>query len=205
LIVIDDLLTPEALAALRAFCLRADVWKSPYANGYLGAFPEHGFAPPILAQIAEELRAAYPAIIADHPLLHFWAFKYDSTLHGIPAHADFAAVNVNFWITPDEANLDRDHGGLVVWNVAAPQDWDFAKYNAADAEIAALLARREAEAITVPHRCNRAVIFDSDLFHATDAIDFRPGYESRRINVTLLFGRRVAAAPASFNGDGQVL
>jgi hypothetical protein len=32
------------------------------------------------------------------------------------------------------------------------------------------------------------VIFDSTLFHATDAFRFAPGYENRRVNVTLLFG-----------------
>jgi len=34
------------------------------------------------------------------------------------------------------------------------------------------------------------VIFDSNLFHKTDRIDFREGYENRRINVTMLYGRR---------------
>ena len=42
----------------------------------------------------------------------------------------------------------------------------------------------------VPYRENRAVIFDSDLFHRTDTLRFKPGYENRRINVTMLFGRR---------------
>jgi hypothetical protein len=45
----------------------------------------------------------------------------------------------------------------------------------------------------VPYRANRAVIFDSDLFHETDVIHFKPGYENRRINVTLLYGRRQGA------------
>jgi tetratricopeptide (TPR) repeat protein len=190
IVVIDDLLTAEALQKLRRFCLDSTVWRAIYEGGYLGAFPEHGFAPPLLAQIAEELRALYPVIIGNHPLLHFWAFKYDSSLRGINKHADFAAVNVNFWITPDEANLDPEHGGLVVWDAAAPLDWDFAKYNAADDDIRAFLEREKANPVTVPYRANRAVVFDSDLFHETDTIHFKPGYENRRINVTLLFGRR---------------
>ena len=37
---------------------------------------------------------------------------------------------------------------------------------------------------------NRAVIFNSNLFHETDKIDFKDGYENRRINVTMLFGKR---------------
>jgi Tfp pilus assembly protein PilF len=193
IVVIDDLLTAEALEKLRRFCLDSTIWRAIYAGGYLGAFPEHGFAPPLLAQIAEELRAVYPVIIGDHPLLHFWAFKYDSSLRGINKHADFAAVNVNFWITPDEANLDPEHGGLVVWDAAAPLDWDFAKYNAADDDICAFLEREKAKPVTVPYRANRAVVFDSDLFHETDTIAFKPGYDNRRINVTLLFGRRHGA------------
>ena len=190
IVVIDELLTREALEKLRRFCLDSTVWRQIYEGGYLGAFPEHGFAPPLLAQIAEELRATYPAIIEDYPLLHFWAFKYDSSLHGIKKHADFAAVNVNFWITPDEANLEPKQGGLVVWDAAAPEDWDFAKYNAAEDDICAFLKQQNSRPVTVPYRANRAVIFDSDLFHETDVITFKPGYENRRINVTLLFGRR---------------
>ena len=40
----------------------------------------------------------------------------------------------------------------------------------------------------VPYRQNRAVLFSSGLFHATDTVDFRPGFETCRINYTLLFG-----------------
>ena len=193
--VIDNLLMPEALKALREFCLGAPVWRQAYERGYLGAFPEHGFAAPLIAQIAEELRSVYPAIIGEHPLLHFWAFKYDSSLRGTGTHADFAAVNVNFWITPDEANQDPESGGLVVWDVAAPLEWDFARYNAAEEDIRAFLAREHAKPVRIPYRANRAVIFDSDLFHETDTIAFKPGYENRRINVTMLYGRRQGARP----------
>jgi hypothetical protein len=45
--------------------------------------------------------------------------------------------------------------------------------------------------VTVPHRENRVVIFNSTLFHETDRVEFREGYENRRINVTLLFGKRL--------------
>ena len=38
-------------------------------------------------------------------------------------------MNVNFWITPDEANLNPDSGGLVIWDVNAPLEWEFTKYN----------------------------------------------------------------------------
>jgi Flp pilus assembly protein TadD len=192
--VIDNLLTEEALAKLRRFCWGSTIWRKVYRDGYLGAMPEHGFACPLLAQIADELRSTYPAILGRHPLLQFWGFKYDSRLSGIAVHADFAAVNVNFWITPDEANLDPEHGGLVVWDVPAPMGWDFAKYNDDVPAARDFLARSGARPVTVPHRANRAVIFDSDLFHETDRIAFKDGYLNRRINITLLYGRRETAA-----------
>ena len=46
------------------------------------------------------------------------------------------------------------------------------------------------EPLKVPYRQSRVVIFDSDLFHRTDNLDFHPGYENRRINITMLFGDR---------------
>jgi hypothetical protein len=192
LVVIDDLLTTEALEGLRRFCWNSTIWRKPYANGYLGAIPEYGFACPLLAQIADELRERYDAIFGSHPLRYLWAFKCDGTLEGVNIHADFAAVNVNFWITPDEANLDPEHGGLVVWDVAAPLDWDFARYNNDEPAIRRFLAEHKARSVTIPYRANRAVIFDSDLFHETDKIAFKEGYANRRMNVTMLYGRRRA-------------
>ena len=42
----------------------------------------------------------------------------------------------------------------------------------------------------IPYNENRAVIFNSNLFHETDNYEFKEGYENRRINITLLFGSR---------------
>jgi hypothetical protein len=192
--VIDNLLTDEALARLRRFCWGSTIWRKVYRDGYLGAMPEHGFACPLLAQIADELRSSYPAILGRHPLLQLWGFKYDSRLSGINIHADFAAVNVNFWITPDDANLDPESGGLVVWDAPAPSGWDFAKYNDDVPAAREFLAQAGARPVTIPYRANRAVIFDSDLFHETDRIAFKEGYLNRRINITLLYGRRETSA-----------
>jgi tetratricopeptide (TPR) repeat protein len=54
----------------------------------------------------------------------------------------------------------------------------------------AILAREGACSLAVPHRANRAVIFDSDLFHERDRIAFKEGYLNRRINITMLYGNR---------------
>lgn len=190
IVVIDDFLTQPAMEQLRLFCLGSTIWRETFNDGYLGARPESGFSAPLLAQIAEELRITYPNIFRQHPLLYCWSFKYDSKLKGTKIHADFAAVNVNFWITPDEANLQARGGGLKIWDVAAPLDWDFEVYNRDERKIRDFLSRNNARANKVAYRANRAVIFDSDLFHETDDMSFREGYENRRINITLLYGRR---------------
>jgi hypothetical protein len=69
-------------------------------------------------------------------------------------------------------------------------DWDFAKFNNDAAAIRKVLADKAAKSVTIPYRANRAVIFDSDLFHETDKIRFKDGYLNRRVNVTMLCGRR---------------
>jgi len=47
--------------------------------------------------------------------------------------------------------------------------------------------------VAIPYRQNRAVVFNSDLFHETDRLAFKDEYVSRRINVTLLYGYRFAS------------
>jgi len=81
----------------------------------------------------------------------------------------------------------------VVWDARAPRDWNFSRYNGDAAAARAFLARSNARPTTIPYRANRAVIFDSDLFHQTDRMAFRDGYLDRRINITLLYGTRTGA------------
>lgn len=189
---IDGLLTGKALSEIRAFCLESTIWKRDYPNGYIGTFLANGFACPLLLQIAEELRTRFPKIFQHHQLQQAWAFKHDSALRGLNMHADAAAVNVNFWITPNEANRNPESGGLVVWDKEAPDAWDFAEYNndKNKHKIQGFLKESGAKPLNIPHRQNRAVIFNSNLFHETDVIEFQDSYECRRINVTLLYGHR---------------
>ena len=189
---IDGLLKQEALEAMRRFCWESTVWKKDYENGYIGAFLGDGFASPLLLQIAEELRLKFPRIFKQHRLTQAWAFKHDSARRGLNIHADAAAVNVNFWITPDEANLNSETGGLVVYDKEAPRDWNFQEYNSDQnkPKILAWLKQVGAQTVKIPYRTNRAIVFNSDLFHETDEIAFKDEYLSRRINITLLYGFR---------------
>lgn len=188
-VTIDQFLRPEALQSLRDYCLESTVWKTVRPYGYMGTLIADGFATPLLLQIITELRERMPGILSAHHLTQAWAYKYDSSLRAINIHADCAAVNINFWITPDSANQNPDNGGLVLWDKAPPPDWGLLRTQNPDkTEIKQFLETSGARTITVPHRQNRMVLFNSALFHKSDEMDFVDGYENRRINVTLLYG-----------------
>lgn len=189
LVVIDNFLSEQALLALRQFCEEATVWKRSYPNGYLGSFMASGFCSPVILEIARQLKLAMPNVIGTQDLRQAWGFKYDQRMTGINLHADFARVNINFWLTPDDACLDHSTGGIVVYDTPPPDDWSFEKANADSATIQKYLDERQAKMVRVPYKMNRCVLFDSTYFHATDEIHFKEGYENRRINCTLLFGK----------------
>ena len=188
-VVIDNFLSPEGLAALRRHCEEANVWKMSNDRGYVGALLAQGFSSPVLLKVIDELRRSMPRVIGDHALTQAWGFKYDQRMWGIDMHADFAAVNVNFWVTPEAGCEDKTTGGMVVYDLPAPTSWTFADYNTNQPKMKAFLEVHDAKSMRVPFRENRCVLFDSSLIHVTDELHFRPGYENRRVNVTLLYGR----------------
>mgnify|MGYP003117551125 CR=1 FL=1 len=192
-IVIDDFLTEPALDALWRYCQLSTFWFNfYYRNGYLGTSIEAGFTAPLLIQIGEALRTSMPALLAPHPLRKVWSFKKCdySTPAAVGLHADFAAVNSNFWITPDSANLEPTGAGLEIWDKEAPLEWDFAAFNAGKEKSRDFRRESGAKRIDVPYRRNRMIVFNSNLFHESGPVTFKPGYENHRINVTMLFGQR---------------
>ena len=194
----DNFLTPVALDSIRHFLLGSTIWFDFFhKGGYIGAYLRDGLACPLFFQIAEEMRTTFPKIFKNHPLKQLWAYKYDSRaykndspLTGINAHADYAAVNVNFWVTPKAANLNSLSGGLVVYNTVAPLEWDSKTFNNDTEKILEHLEDNNNEKSVIPYNENRIVIFNSNLIHETDKFEFKEGYENRRINVTMLFGER---------------
>uniref|UniRef100_A0A7S3BAN4 JmjC domain-containing protein n=1 Tax=Haptolina ericina TaxID=156174 RepID=A0A7S3BAN4_9EUKA len=171
--------------------LESTVWNEAKQGGSLGAFTTHGFAPPVAAQLALELERALPRIFSNHTLKQFWGFKHDTlrAKTGISAHVDFAAINVNFWVTPDVANLNQDSSGIVVYKRWAGHDaTTLSALNAYGVDAKTLgLGPRDVK-LRVGYQQNRAVLFNSGLFHSTDTINFKPGFENCRINYTLLYG-----------------
>ena len=189
--VIDDFLNKEVLDKLYSFCLTNSIWNEfDYKNGYIGSFIENGFNAPLILQISEEIRLQYPEILKKLPLTKAWAFKCNNQMKGIKIHADYATININFWITPDKANLNKNTGGLLIWDKESPKNWNFDKYNNNHIEIKKFLKRSKSKMKRIKYKSNRAIIFNSNLFHASDNFHFKKSYENRRINVTFLYGKR---------------
>ena len=192
-ITLDNLLTPDALRGLRKFCLESTIYFSCRNNNFVQSAINSGFNCDLLYQIAEELQRYFPIALGGHYLSNVWIYRYNSQTEGVAPHTDQGVVTFNFWITPDDANLIPKGGGLCVYTKEQPSDWDWRHYNeqkyapAIRQEIIEFLA--DAESITIPHQQNRAVLFKSSLFHKSEQIDFKDGFENRRINITMLFGK----------------
>jgi tetratricopeptide (TPR) repeat protein len=188
-IPVDDLLTPPALDSLQRFLLESTIWHDfSHIDGFIASYLEDGLACPLLLQIADELRRAFPDILGKHPLSQAWAFKGLQAQAAVDVHADDAAVSVNFWVTPTEANLDPERGGLVVCQAPPPDDWKIKSYEQDRERIVTFLEQKAANSLVVPYRQNRAVLFRSRLFHHSDHPKFASNYENHRINLTLLYG-----------------
>ncbi len=188
---IDNFLSEDAITELNKFCLASKVWNREHKNKYLGATSDRGFISTIHLKIATDLKKNLPKIFGKHRLQTFWAYKYEPKISkGINIHADSAVVNLNFWITPNKYNLNKNSGGLRVYDVPTPKNWPFAKYNRNTEDILKFLKKTKSNYIDIPHRYNRAVLFNSAYFHQTQEVNFRDVYEGRRINITYLFGDR---------------
>lgn len=155
----DNFLTNEALTLLYNYCLESTVFFD-VRESYLGTYLKTGFQGDLVIQIAEELNWRFPRIFNDHFWNTAWAYKYENSLKGIKIHADESAVNVNFWIAPDEGNLDKSSGGLVVYPVEAPLSWNFNEFNSEDKiqVLEQFIKDSRVPPVTIPHKRNRMVL-----------------------------------------------
>jgi tetratricopeptide (TPR) repeat protein len=187
-IYFDNLLTSEALFRLKRYLLQSTIWHDfSHIDGFVASYLEDGLACPLLLQIADEIRQTFPELLKNRPLSQAWAFKGLKPNAAVDPHADDAAISINFWLTSNQANLDPNSGGLIVCRKPPPSDWHIKDYHADRAQIAQFMATYPEELLIVPYRENRAVLFESRLFHRSDASQFSAGYENHRINVTMLF------------------
>ena len=194
MVYFDDFLTPETLKAIYEYCLDATIFHRQSHNGFLSSYVYEGFNCEALYRIAAELRQRFPRILGTKELRNMWVYRQPPAGDGVRPHSDQSAVTVNFWVTPDSANLDPEHGGLIVYDREQPMDWDWYKTNQFKDSPEVLNKidsfLQGANTTTIPYRENRAIMFHSNLFHASDCFTFKNGYHNRRMNITILFGNR---------------
>ena len=207
LTVIDNIFSNKALHALLEYLRASTIWFD-VKNGYLGTYMNTGLSGPLLLQIEKELRARLPNVLKTYPLRTVWAYKcFDTMPEGLAIHADAAAVNLNIWLTPDDAIVNEKEdedggvsegsggggggGGLAVYLTKnLPKDWTFSQMNELSqvGEIQSFLKETKSEERKISYRQNRAVLFHSRLFHETMKFKLKKGYKNARINLTFLFG-----------------
>ena len=188
---VDGFLTQPALEALTAFLQDSTIWFDfRHMSGHVVAYLETGLASPLLLQIAADARAAFPEILGPHPLKQVWAFKNLSRGDTIGLHVDDAAVSLNLWLTVDQACNAADSGGLTIYRQRLAADRDLRSYETDGDDLRKALEDTGAPAVNIAYRQNRAVLFDSSLYHESAGTNFASGYHNHRVNVTLLFGER---------------
>jgi tetratricopeptide (TPR) repeat protein len=194
MIYFDDLLTDCALQRLREALLRSTIFYRISPAGFVGTYFTDGFAFNILFAIIQALSDRLPRLLTNKPINNLWAYRYDTKGEGVRPHNGDGSITLNLWLTPDNANLTPGSGGLVMYDKEHPTDWDWLHTNMykdnsdVQQRIAEYLA--DAKATVIPYKCNRAVLFHSTLFHKTDPYEFKDGYLNRRMNMTVLFGKR---------------
>ena len=191
----DSFLNPRALSALQAFCTRTSIWFEKKFQYEVGASLRNGFCCPLLLQIGEELRHAFPSIFGPHLFSGCFSYKYYQHNVDGHVHADRGAVSLNFWPTADEANLDESRGGLVIWNKRVGKDYFYAGPEQIDRLHEELISAPDAVPATIPYRCNRAMLFYSDVLHRSDRMQFKDSYTQRRVSITYLYGQPGDADP----------
>jgi hypothetical protein len=147
-----------------------------------------------LAIVAGALGLAAAAPVLAH---HSFAAEFDSRkpvrLEGTLSKIEWTNPHSYFYV-----QVRRSDGAMVEWGCEGANPGQLTRRGIKRGDLKlgdklvvdGFLARSGAQTVTVPYRANRAVIFDSNLFHKTDTIRFAPGYENRRVNITMLYGRR---------------
>ena len=169
-LIIDNLLILEALNSLRDFAELSTIWYLE-APDYLGAGLATGFSPPLLAQVAEELRILLADVLCDLPLTSIRALKFAAAMEDTELHSDEAAVNVHLWLTPTET--PSKSASLTVF----------------DSDLTEIRMQKvqDGENISIPQLQNRAVVFDSARIYQ-HSVSMPKDLSSHGISVTLLFG-----------------
>lgn len=191
-VVVDDLLTEEALLSLREQVTGDDRWAFPHEGSTTENLTRP--APDLTRRIAEELVAALPGVLGSMAATDCWAIRCHRST-GLRVHTDTGAVTLNLYLTADEHNLSPGRGGLVLAGAQRPAEVSLLEYNHQPWGDAYFARADDGRRFPLAYRCNRAVLFDSRTFHASDRFEFADrDAASLRTNLGMVFDEPVPAA-----------
>ena len=190
--VLDEFLTIQAAESLREKLLNDHGWhfKHPRSNELYLTAPGGSDMLDIGASLVNRL----PAVLGGLELVYHWAYLHCRSA-GLKPHTDAGAVTVNLYLTPDEFNLQPGTGGLILSAVRRPPPVSLIEFNSMPWADSYFEREHVGEDVRIEYRFNRAVLFDSRLFHASDQIFFaNDTAQSMRMNLGLLFDDPVSHA-----------
>jgi len=183
-VYVNDTFPKELAQNLREYAMTRET-QGHFEGGY--EIVEFWYDSDSLMRTAVEwTRQAFPALNG-RKFQQGWFLLYDAECQGVGVHADPGSLNVNLWITPDDAILDWKKNGLIVYDKKRPDDWDWDDYNANGRKIRAFLRENQATSRTINYKHCRAILFDGRVFHKTNGVHTRKGAKHKRVNCTLVF------------------
>lgn len=184
--VIDGIFTDDVCDGVRTEIVNSWAWQLMNADGEELFIRDFSSAP--IEALGEELTKRLPRVFDGLSLQQYIAFWHHRNT-GLYAHSDISQVSLNLWLTPDEFNRNPATGGMILHDVKRTDDMEIHEFNAAPWSTGYLASHTKGNSVRVTYKCNRAVLFDSRTFHASDTpLDFvNAGPESIRLNLTLMF------------------
>jgi len=190
LTIVDKFLDINTIKSIRDFSLYSGIIQEQRQGYYAIDFNRSELWTPELEGIVSELAEKMPSICAS--FLRAWSFVYDQQCEGVSIHADPVNTNLNLWVTPDDCISDFRRNGLIIWKSKPPKGWVYEDYNTSNEDcrnrIYEFLKNNNAEEVSIKYKFNRAIFFNSQLFHKTNGVLTRPGKANARVNYTFLFG-----------------
>ena len=83
--------------------------------------------------------------------------------------------------------MNNDNGGMIIWKKTPNDTASFKDFNSLESIDKIKEEVKDTDFMRIPYKSNRAVIFNSKLYHVTDKIEFKDNYIDRRVNVTFLY------------------
>ncbi|MEG9883342.1 MAG: hypothetical protein V6Z86_01745 [Hyphomicrobiales bacterium] len=186
-VVIDDFMTRQGAIRLQDELIRNQMWrlKNPISKHLHNTRPKTDMAVRVVEALETPIRRNFGR---QYRLAEYWALLYAKNTDG-NVHADFGDLTITYWLTPDRYNLDRETGGLVLYDARRPADMPFSAYLASGEASRAYVGEHARQApVVIPYRFNRAILFNPSIFHKSNRPHFDLSHPSRmRMNMTFSF------------------